>query len=544
MTHLIASSKTGSDKYDDLVTDPLKILPKLDMRILAQNFQNALEQTLGYSLSGDEGSPDAIAADLSDITTTNIATYSKDLAKMIQTFVSHGNYLDVDASTTANNIVLKPGQITTADAPDTNNYAVTAELPFAFKANLTFTFRATLTNTGATQASIPLLSGMSGAVDVVDEQGADLTGGEIVAGKFITLRCNSDGTFALVSPAIGNSENLIINPDMEIAQRGTSFAAIASGAYCLDRFQYAKTGTMVHTITQDSDVPTVAQAGRLIPNSLKIDCTTADASIASSDATALLQKVEGYNFLEIAQKAFTVGFWVKATKVGTHCVGFRNSVNDRSYVSEYTINTTDTWEYKTITVSASPSAGTWDYTNGIGLLATFTLAAGSTFQTTADTWQTGNYFATANQVNACDSTSNNFFITGVQIVKGAVDTDFKRRSFAEELILCQRYYEKSYNLEDPTGSTLVGGRESSIAHNASEMNNYGFVTYKTRKRGSATITIYNSTTGTSGQVRDITAGTNKTATSSESNQRNYRITGTSLVAGNAYVWHWESSAEL
>ena len=274
--------------------------------------------------------------------------------------------------------------------------------------------------------------------------------------------------------------NIIINGDMEISQRGTSFASIVGGVYCLDRYQYTATGSMVHDVMQETDAPTFAQAGRLIQNSLKVDCTTADASIAAGDSTAILQKIEGYNFLEIAQKSFTLGFWVKATKTGVYCIGFRNTGNDRSYVSEYTVNTTDTWEFKTITVTASPSAGTWNYTNGIGLNVTWTLAAGSTFQTTADAWQTGNFFATSNQVNACDSTSNNFQITGVQIVKGAVDTEFKRRSFGEELALCERYFE----LLDIESASMYSSASGALW-------NAGHINFKTEKRVTPSATAQN-----------------------------------------------------
>jgi hypothetical protein len=124
-----------------------------------------------------------------------------------------------------------------------------------------------------------------------------------------------------------------------------------------------------------------------------------------------------------------------------HCVGLANSAtSDRSYVKEYTITTANTWEYKTITVSGGLiTSGTWDWTNGIGLRLRFTLAAGTTFHTTADAWQTGDFFATANQVNVMDNTSNDFFLTGVQLEPGPVATPFEQRPIGTELALCKRY---------------------------------------------------------------------------------------------------------
>ncbi len=276
----------------------------------------------------------------------------------------------------------------------------------------------------------------------------------------------SNGTNPVYAPFAG--KNLIINGDFEIAQRGTSFTSVGSGTYTLDRFRYIKSGAMVHDISQNSDVPTVAQAGRYIPNSLLIDCTTIDSSIGAGDYAAIEQKIEGYNFQAIAQKTFTLSFWVKATKTGTYCAAFRNTGVDRSYVAEYTIDSANTWEYKTITVSSSPSAGTWNYNNGIGLHVAFLLATGSTFQTTAGSWQTGNYFGTSNQVNACDNVSNDFRIASVQIEAGSVATEFEKRTVQQEENLCYRYYETGLTgfSGNTSGSNLVYNQNFKVSKRA------------------------------------------------------------------------------
>jgi hypothetical protein len=249
-----------------------------------------------------------------------------------------------------------------------------------------------------------------------------------------------------LTPRIDRMEkNYIINGDMRIAQRGTSFAAIANSAYCLDRWSYNKVGATVHTVTQDTDVPTFAQANYLFQNSLRLNLTTPDTSIAATDFCFMAQFIEGYNWANLAQKQFTVSFWVKATTTGTYCVGVKNSGNDRSYVAEYTINASATWEYKTITVAASPSAGTWNYSSGVGLAVYFVLAAGATYQTTPGSWQTGNFFATANQVNGVNTGATDFRITGVSVAEGtSTNTKFSTyaRDFASELNTCKRYYQQ------------------------------------------------------------------------------------------------------
>ena len=241
---------------------------------------------------------------------------------------------------------------------------------------------------------------------------------------------------------ISAQKNIIINGNFNIWQRGTSFAAAADATNTADRWQYQKSGVMVHTISRDTDVPTVAESGILSQYSLKIDCTTIDASIAASERCWLRYHVEGYDWSKIAQRAFTLSFWHKHTKTGTYCVGFRNNGGDRTYVTEYTQTTTDTWEKATINISASPSGGTWDYTNGIGLMLNWGLATGSTFHATGDVWNSSNDFGTSNQVNACDSTSNNFRIAQVQLEAGSVATDFEVKNYADELARCKRYYER------------------------------------------------------------------------------------------------------
>ncbi len=234
----------------------------------------------------------------------------------------------------------------------------------------------------------------------------------------------------------------IINGDFDIWQRGTSFSSIADSAHFADgNFKYQKSGAMVHDVSRSTDVPTVAQAGRLYNYSVLVDCTTVDSSLASPDFCVIGTYIEGFLWEPLAQRTVTLSFWVKGTKTGIHTVSLRNSGADRAYCAEYTINASDTWEHKTITVTASPSAGTWDYTTGVGIAIFWTLAAGTAYYGTNNTWTTGNHVATANQVNACDSTSNNFRITGVRLVAGSVAKPLVQRPYAQELALCQRYYE-------------------------------------------------------------------------------------------------------
>ena len=249
---------------------------------------------------------------------------------------------------------------------------------------------------------------------------------------------------------LAGMRNKIINGKMEIAQRGTSFAPTTG--YTLDRWLVNTGGGGVVTVSQQADAP----ANNEFQNSLRATVTTADISIAAGDFGQIIQRIEGFNARDLIGRTFTVSFWVRSSKTGIHCVAFKNSGVDRSYIAEYTINAANTWEFKTITVSGGLiTAGTWNWTNGVGLDLRWTLAAGTTFQTTAGAWQTGDFLATANQVNVLDAIDNIFAITGVQLEVGSVATPFEHRPYGAELALCRRYTRvQAYQVPATTAQNL------------------------------------------------------------------------------------------
>lgn len=253
--------------------------------------------------------------------------------------------------------------------------------------------------------------------------------------------------------------NALISGEFDIWQRGTTFAAAPTNTYAADMWVPSFVTSGVFTISQDTSVPTVAQSGTLASFSHKMACTTLDASIAAGDFLILDQRVEGFMWRALAQQAMTLSFWVQSNLTGTYCVALRNSGNDRSYVAEYTINVANTWEKKTISISASPVAGTWVYdSTGVGVRLGFALACGSTFQTTVGAWNTGNFLGTSNQVNWLASTSNVFFLTQVQLELGVTASPFESRFWSQVLLDCQRYYSKTFNYATaPAQSAGTGG---------------------------------------------------------------------------------------
>ena len=243
-----------------------------------------------------------------------------------------------------------------------------------------------------------------------------------------------------------NFRNIIINGDMSIAQRGTSQASAgsAAGSYdTVDRFAFAEQlGTF--TMSQETDVPT----GQGFAKSLKLDCTTADASPASNAYLQFIQRVEGQNLQYLKKgtssaESLTMSFWVKSSKTGTFILELDDNDNARNIDKSYTINSANTWEKKIITFDGD-TTGSFDNDNGDSLRLIWWLAAGSNF--TSGTLQTSwgstvNTDRAVGQVNLADSTSNEWYVTGVQLEAGQTASEFEFLPHDVNLQRCQRYYQ-------------------------------------------------------------------------------------------------------
>jgi hypothetical protein len=244
---------------------------------------------------------------------------------------------------------------------------------------------------------------------------------------------------------------LIINGDMSIAQRGTSVSGLTNGSsqYLIDRFRWAEGGapSAVFTMSQDTDVPT----GQGFAKSLKLDCTTAQGSLAAGDRFGLDTKLEGQNlqFLKFGTanaESLTLSFWVKSNKTGTYNIWiYKEDGTARSFASNYTISSASTWEKKTINIPADTAAsGVIDNNNGEGFRITWMLAAGTNFNsgTTPTSWE--NYTEAnigVNNVNFADDVANNFWLTGVQLEADTSASDFEFLPYDVNLDRCLRYYE-------------------------------------------------------------------------------------------------------
>jgi len=286
------------------------------------------------------------------------------------------------------------------------------------------------------------------SVTTVKIAAANVTTAKIAAANVTAAKVSSD-----VSQL---GKNLIQNGAYNVAQRGTSFAALAD-AYSLDRWQYSKDGTAAAiTVTQDTDVP----AGEGFGTSVKIDVTTADASIAATDLARFTQRIEARNLVQLkygasGAKTMTLSFWIKSTKIGTFSIFAFSEDGSRWFNASYTVDVTNTWEYKTVTI-AGDTGGTINNDSGIGLIVGWTLQAGSNFVATADTWA-GNADYAASSYSMLDNTSNNILITGVQLEVGSVATDFEHEPFSVTLAKCKRYFERTAYINNGAISIAAAG---------------------------------------------------------------------------------------
>jgi hypothetical protein len=322
----------------------------------------------------------------------------------------------------------------------------------------------------------------------------------VTTGGTVATAFNSNGLFF---------RNRIINGDMRIDQRsagGVVTVNVAANTYSLDRwFSSGQTSDGAFTIERT----TVAPTGFV--NSAKITVTTTDTSLGATQFYIFRQAIEGtnvsdFNFGTANALTVTLSFWTRSSLTGTFGGVLQNDGNDRNYPFTYTINAANTWEYKTITIPGD-TTGTWLTNNSRGMTVTFSLGAGTSASATANVWNgTAYVFSVTGATNLMATLNANLYFTGVQLESGSVATPFERRPFGTELSLCQRYYEKSYDLETAPGSSTEAG--SFILVSPGNINRvFGQVVFKQFKRATPTMTFY-STTGASGNFRDLTSGAN------------------------------------
>ena len=257
-------------------------------------------------------------------------------------------------------------------------------------------------------------------------------------------------------------KNLLMNGNMNVAQRlaleqgglgASSYTGIGGTTYIIDRWRFSAAMDGVCTLTRSTDVP----AGEGFPASFKVDVTTVDTSLANGQLAHIQTGIEGRDLQHLcygtgSAKTLTCSFWVKSNKTGTYCFSIVKPDQTRMhFIKEYTINSANTWEKKTILIEPSSiikaSGGEIDNDVGLGFRVIWVLFDGPDRDNGVEGWQADSsalLTSTSNQVNLFDNTANEFYLTGCQLEIGNVATDFDFVPTDVETTRCKRYYQR-YN---------------------------------------------------------------------------------------------------
>ncbi len=279
------------------------------------------------------------------------------------------------------------------------------------------------------------------AAEIPNLDTAKITSGTLADARIPANALNSNVSV----PNQSAFKNIVINGDMSLAQRATSKTGITTSTYnTIDRLFTGASSAGTWTQSQSTDVPT----GQGFATSAKMDCTTANTSLGSSARLQITQKVEGQNLQYLKKgtssaESTTLSFWVKSNKTGTYICELLDADNSNRHINKsYTISSANTWEKKTITYPGD-TFGAFDNDNGDSLSLNFWLVAGSLWQSGTLQTSWGNNTSAnraVGQVNLADSTSNEWYVTGVQLEAGTSASDFEFLPVDVNLQRCQRYY--------------------------------------------------------------------------------------------------------
>jgi hypothetical protein len=250
-----------------------------------------------------------------------------------------------------------------------------------------------------------------------------------------------------------NAKPLIINGDMQVAQRGTSFTHANSNnnEFPVDRFQFVLGSIGEYTSIQES-LSSGAAYNAGFKKAARIDTTSAVSSPDAGDYFWFQYIMEAQDCLVFKKgtssaEKMTVAFWVKSNKTGTGQLTVKDSDNDRQVAGTYAISSADTWEHKVINLPADTS-GAMNNDNGAGFRFEWWLGAGSSYSGGAvpTAWEAradGDRGVSTLAIN--DNTANDWAITGIQVEVGEFSSTtlppFQFEDTGDNLLRCKRYYQ-------------------------------------------------------------------------------------------------------
>ena len=304
-------------------------------------------------------------------------------------------------------------------------------------------------------------------------------------------------------PSVGQlgDRNILINGQMTIAQRNTAAHNEGNGYFALDRWHQEKSGTdqFTYSVEQVSDAPSG------FSKSLKVTTSTAETALAADEFSRIRQVVEGHNLERIGfgtsdAKPLTLSFWVKSTITGNWSASLYVYDTNKIYSQAYTINSANTWEYKTLTYPALTS-GAPAYDNSGGLILNFGLFAGSNWTTATTEWTAyggGANLLGGQTANLGGTLNATWQITGCQLETGSQSTPFEHELISTTLEKCQRYYHNSFHAGKVPGTDTANENQTIVT--SWNDGNCPFPPYPTIMRGVPTITLRSRNTTNTGKV--------------------------------------------
>lgn len=353
------------------------------------------------------------------------------------------------------------------------------------------------------------------------------------------------GSFGDVSGSGLMFRNKIINGAMVIDQRnaGASKTPI-DGEYLLDRWRAGVSAASKFSVQQVSTAP--------VGFSNSLQCTSLSAySVTTNDNFEIFQLIEGFNTFDLSfgtanAKTITLSFWVRSSLTGTFGGSILNSAFNRSYPFSYTISAANTWEYKTITIPGDTS-GTWiGATNGAGLILCLGLGAGSGRSGTAGSWSGSTFYNATGATSIVGTNGATILFAGVQLEAGPQATPFEQRPLATELILCQRYFEKSFAQNIAPAANLGDTRRAVVTSYLSN-DTVGYIPFLVTKRAVPVMTSYAAIS--TGSNWHYWTGSTFTQVSTTLSPDEYRISvGMTITGTVGQSWmtagQWTASCEL
>lgn len=391
------------------------------------------------------------------------------------------------------------GQLLTGTAGTNTITAAGSPAVTAYTSGQTFRFVPAGANTGATTLNIDSL----GAKNIF-YRGAALTGNEIPPLGMITVtydgtQFNMTASNGAPSAATGFT-NRFINGSWRFDQNregASAYTASAGTVVAMDAWSGSATGAGSFTMQRVTDPDNASLFA------LKIACTVADAAIAAGDVYSILTAIEGYDAADLkagtaSASQITISFDMKFDVAGVYPIAIRNSAANRSYVGSVTQLVASTNESKTVTLTLD-TAGTWLYTNGVGLYMNFGLAVGSTFQTAAGVWTAGNFLGVSTAMaNFMSANTNVGYIKRIQCEKGGTTSAFQEISQQADLSRVQRYASKSYGQGVQLATVTSSGRQVSGQFSAGTGPVITQIKFPVEMRASPTVTGYSWASGLSG----------------------------------------------